>query len=191
MISQRMIDQVQACAGPLTNDLVSILYTNPRCPSYRALPKDRLIELKDDLYRNLGRWLSSRSRAAVESRYLKLGRERCLGGVPLSEVIFAQSVTKSLLLGFIRRSIPGDTADVNLEHELVLAISEFFDEVVYWVAEGYEDTRQAREANPSEDAETATWNPKPKIEPVRAGVGAANERDLAVSRGGDVGGTPG
>ena len=59
------------------------------------------------------------------------------------------------------------------------------------MAEGYEDTRQAREANPLKDVGTSPWNPRPKIEPIRAGVGAANERDLAVSRGGDVGETPG
>ncbi len=191
MISQKMIQEVQSCADRLTNDLIAVLHTNPRCPSYRNLPTDRLIELKDDLYRNLGRWLSSRSKSAVEARYLKLGRERHLARVPLSEVIFAQSVTKSMLLDFIRRSVPGDSQDANLEHELVLSISEFFDEVVYWVAEGYEDARRAHQANPAEEADTITEIPGSKSEPMTNGALAAVVAELPVSRGGDVGETSG
>jgi hypothetical protein len=191
MISQKMIQEVQTCADRLTNDLIAVLHTNPRCPSYRSLPTDQLLELKDDLYRNLGRWLSSRSKAAVEARYLKLGRERYLARIPLSEVIFAQSVTKSMLLDFIRRSVPGDSKDVNLEHELVLSISEFFDEVVYWVAMGHEDAGRAHQANPPEDAGTSLWMPDSKIEPMTNGALEAVATELPVSRGGDVGETSG
>lgn len=191
MISQKMIREVQTCADRLTNDLIAVLHTNPRCPSYRSLPTDHLIELKNDLYRNLGRWLSSRSKAAVEARYLKLGRERHLSRVPLSEVIFAQSVTKALLLDFIRRSMPGDSQDAGPEHELVLAISEFFDEVVYWVAMGYEDAGRAHDANPAEEAGTSGWAPDSKREPMTNGALEAVATELPVSRGGDVGETSG
>jgi len=191
MISQKMIREVQTCADRLTNDLIAVLHTNPRCSSYRNLPTDQLIELKDDLYKNLGRWLSSRSKAAVEARYLKLGRERHLSRVPLSEVIFAQSVTKSMLLDFIRRSIPGDSQDAGPEHELVVAISEFFDEVVYWVAMGYEDAGRAQEANPAEEAGTSPWVPDSKSEPMTNGALEAVVAELPVSRGGDVGETSG
>jgi hypothetical protein len=185
MISQKLILQVQNCASKLTNDLVHTLQTSPRCPSYRTIPPDRLVELKDDLYKNLGRWLSSRSKASLESRYLKLGRERCLGGIPLSEVITAQSVTKRMLLNFIDRCMAGDAEDLKLEHELVLAISEFFDEVMYWVAAGYEDAYRAQLASPPQ---TESWRPEPqKLEPALAGLEDAWDEELAVSRGGDIG----
>jgi len=186
MISQKLISQVQSCADKLTNDLVYALQTNPRCQSYRTLPPDRLIELKDDLYKNLGRWLSSRSKAAVEARYLRLGRERYVAGIPLSEVIFAQSVTKSMLLHFIRGCMCGDAEDLKLEHELVLAVSEFFDEVIYWVAMGYEDARRAQLAS-LPDVDAPAWEPRRKMAPVSVGVQETADVDLDVSRAGDVG----
>jgi hypothetical protein len=191
MISPKMMQEVQSCADRLTNDLIAVLHTNPRCPAYRGLPTDRLIELKDDLYRNLGRWLNSRSKAAVEARYLKLGRERYLARIPLSEVIFAQSVTKSFLLDFIRRSMPGDSEDAGMEHELVHAISEFFDEVLSWVAAGYEDAGRAEAENPVEEAGTSSWFPDSKGDPAPAGALQAVVDELPVSRGGDVGETSG
>jgi hypothetical protein len=96
-----------------------------------------------------------------------------------------------LLLDFIRRSIPGDSQDAGPEHELVVAISEFFDEVVYWVAMGYEDAGRAQEANPAEEAGTSPWVPDSKSEPMTNGALEAVVAELPVSRGGDVGETSG
>jgi hypothetical protein len=186
MISQKLILQVQNCASKLTNDLVHTLQSSNRCPTYRTIPPDRLIDLKNDLYQNLGRWLSSRSRTAVETRYFKLGHERYMEGIPLSEVIFAQGVTKSMLLNFIDRCMLGNSEDLKLEHELVLAISEFFDEVTYWVSAGYEDAGRARLASPM-PVEAARVQRNHKLEPARAGFESAGEEELAVSRGGDIG----
>jgi hypothetical protein len=185
MISQKLINQVQSCADKLTNDLVHALQSSPRCPSYRSIPPDRLIELKDDLYKNLGRWLGSRSKSAVETRYLKLGRERHLEGIPLCEVIAAQSITKAMLLNFIRRCMPGASEELNLEYELVCSISEFFDEVIYWLSVGYEDASQARLMAPP-DIERRAPKPSRHLEPVAVGAEEMTE-ELSVSRGGDIG----
>jgi hypothetical protein len=185
MISQKLINQVQSCADKLTNDLVHVLQTSPRCPTYRNVPPERLHELKADLYKNLGRWLGSRSKSAVEARYLKLGRERYQEGIPLCEAIAAQSITKAMLLNFIQRCMPGESEELNLEYELACAISEFFDEVVYWVSVGYQDSYQARLMAPPE-LERRSPRPGRKLEPVGVGAEETHE-EWSVSRGGDIG----
>jgi hypothetical protein len=73
----------------------------------------------------------------------------------------------------------------------VVAISEFFDEVVYWVAMGYEDAGRAHEANPTQEAGTNGWIPDSKSDSMQAGLLQAVVAELPVSRGGDVGETSG
>ena len=126
MISQKLLRFVQANANRFTTDLVQALQEHPRTYGYRSISPDRLIELKSELYANLGSWLSARSKFALELRYRKLGRQRYLDGIPLSHVIHALNLTKTMLLHYIRRALPGDSSELPLEHELVLAISEFF-----------------------------------------------------------------
>jgi hypothetical protein len=184
MISEKLIHQVHECADRLTNDLIQAVQADPRCEAYKGIPRSRLIELKDELYRNLGRWLTSHSRSAIEVRYVKLGRERYLEGIPLSEFIYALHLTKSMLLSFIRRCLPGQAEDVSLEYELALAISEFFDEAIYCATIGYEDAAYAGLSAPPK-VEVAAVPRAAKRAPEQAYTGA--EEDLAVSRGGQIG----
>ena len=187
MISQKLLRFVQGNANRLTTDLVQALQEHPRTYGYRSISPDRLIELKSELYVNLGSWLSARSKFALESRYRKLGRQRYLDGIPLSHVIHALNLTKTMLLHYIRRALPGDSSELPLEHELVLAISEFFDEATYFASMGYEDACRASLASP-EQAEIAKR--------LSAGIPRLSsalqledqgEIDLPISRAGDIG----
>ena len=187
MISQKLLRFVQENANRLTTDLVQALQEHPRTYGYRSISPDRLIELKSDLYVNLGSWLSARSKFALESRYRKLGRERYLDGIPLSHVIHALNLTKTMLLHYIRRALPGDSGEFPLEHELVLAISEFFDEAIYFASMGYEDACRASLASP-EQAEIAKRLAAgiPRLSSVLE-VEEHGEIDLPISRAGDIG----
>ena len=184
MISHRLIEQIQEAASRLTNDLIERLQTDPCCPAYRTIPRGRLIALKDDLYLNLGRWISSRSKSAVRTRYTRLGRERFLEGIPLSELIFALSVTKSMLVDFIRHCVPGRPEELNLEYDLVVSIGEFFDEAIFFAATGYEDAYRAQlNAPPLE--ESVVTAPAEKRQPVR--TDEVLDEEWSVSRGGQIG----
>ena len=187
MISQKLLRFVQENANRLTTDLVQALQEHPRTYGYRSISPDRLIELKSDLYVNLGKWLSARSKFALESRYRKLGRQRYLDGIPLSHVIHALNLTKTMLLHYIRRALPGDSGELTLEHELVLAISEFFDEAIYFASMGYEDACRASLASP-EQAEIAKKLSAgiPRLSSALQ-VEEQGEIDLPISRAGDIG----
>lgn len=191
MISKRLIRHIQDNAGKLTADLVHVLRESPRTPAYRDVPSDRLIELKGGLYEQLGRWLSARSKFALERRYRKLGRERYLADIPLSQHICALNLTKSMLLDFICRSTPGDPSELGLQHELVLSISEFFDEASYFASAGYEDACRATLASP---AQPQTKPPKRRPLSARGRKKAEREHaeiegevDFLISRAGDIG----
>ena len=187
MISQKLLCFVQENANRLTTDLVQALQEHPRTYGYRSISPDRLIELKSDLYVNLGSWLSARSKFALELRYRKLGRQRYLDGIPLSHVIHALNLTKTMLLHYIRRALPADPSELALEHELVLAISEFFDEATYFASMGYEDACRASLASP-EQAEIARKLSAGIPRPARSlQLADHTEIDLAISRGGDIG----
>ena len=187
MISQKLLRFVRENASRLTTDLVQALQEHPRTYGYRSISPDRLIELKSDLYVNLGSWLSARSKFALELRYRKLGRQRYLDGIPLSHVIHALNLTKTMLLHYIRRALPGDVGELPLEHELVLAISEFFDEAIYFASMGYEDACRASLASP-EQAEIAKKLSAgiPRLSSALQ-LGDHGEIDLPISRAGDIG----
>lgn len=187
MVSKRLLQFIKENASRLTTDLVQELREHPRTYGYRSIPPDELVELKSGLYTNLESWLSARSKFALESRYRKLGRQRYLDGVPLSHVIHALNLTKAQLLQYIRRALPGEAQELSLEHELVLAISEFFDEGIYFAALGFEDACRASLAS-SEQASIAK-SLSAGIPQLAADLDLKehSEVDLPVSRGGDIG----
>jgi hypothetical protein len=183
MISQRLIEQIHESANRLTNDLIERLHTDPRSTAYRTIPRDRLIALKDDLYLHLGRWLSRRSKSAIKSRYVRLGRERYLEGIPLNELIFALSLTKSMVVDFIRHA-PGRAEELNLEYDLVISIGEFFDEAIYFASVGYEDANQAQLTAVPVLVEATNGSTEKKA-PIRTHHPV--DESWAISRGGDIG----
>lgn len=184
MISQRLIEQIHESANRLTNDLIERLQSDPRSTSYRTLPRERLSALKDDLYEHLGSWLSTRSKSALKARYVRLGRERYLEGIPLSELIFALSLTKATLVDFIRHHMPGRADELHLEYDLVISIGEFFDEALYFASVGYDDAHRAHLAaapGPDEGTDEAVEKKQPgrTHQPI--------DEDWAVSRSGQIG----
>ena len=184
MTSQRLIEQIHESANGLTNDLIERLHTDPRSTAYRTIPRDRLIALKDDLYLHLGRWLCTRSKSALKARYVRLGRERYLEGIPLSELIFALSLTKSMVIDFIRHCVPGKPEELNLEYDLVVSIGEFFDEAIYLASVGYEDAHRAQLTASPVLVEVANGLVE-KRQPIRTHHPV--DEDWAISRGGDIG----
>ena len=186
MISARLLTQIEGGADRLTNDLIKVLQSDARCEAYRTLDRERLLELKDDLFKHMRRWLSERSRSAVESRYIKLGRERYLESIPLSQVVFALNLTKAALLDFMRCAMTGKGEELALEYELALSISEFFDQALYSVAVGYEDAVRAQLIPHAKAAEMVA--PKPDHQRAkRAAAETGEETELFVSRSGQVG----
>ena len=191
MVSKRLIDSIEQNAHRLAQDLVESLRQDPHVPAYNALSDQQYQGVVLDLYGHLGQWLSSRSGHKLEVTYERKGRERFHGGIPLEQILYSLTHTKQNLLDFITRGLPGAGDERDLELQLVLSVSEFFDRALYHTAVGYEDARRSTDSAPE----------VPRASDTKASVARATEAlaapavpdsDLGqISRGGDIGETSG
>lgn len=189
MISQRLLRMVKQNADRLTNDLIAEIRRDPRTTAYHKLSEEDLHERALDLFHNLGQWLSAHTEFAVQTRYEAFGRKRYQEKIPFSQALFALTRAKSLLLNFIRGAIEAESAaELPLEHELVIAISQFFDKALYHAAAGYEDAAKAAQA-PSRVADSVSARANNAVSrPVaRESGGEGHELDFQISRSGDIG----
>jgi len=183
MISQRLLRLVQQNADRLTNDLIAEVRRDARTPAYHKLSEEDLHERALDLFHNLGQWLSSRTEFAIQTRYEAFGRRRYQEKIPFSQVFFALTTAKNILLNFIRGAVAAESvSEMPLEYELALAISQFYDKALYHAAVGYEDAAKAALV-PSWVAEPAA--PRKPLD--REAASQAHELELDVSRSGDIG----
>ncbi len=187
MISQRLLRLVQQDADRLTNDLIAEIRRDPRTAAYHRLSEEDLHERALDLFHNLGQWLSSRTEFAVQTRYEAFGRRRYQEKIPFSQVMFALTTAKNILLDFIRGVAAESAAELPLEYELALAISQFYDKALYHAAAGYEDAAKAALA-PARTAEPISQRPgAPETERRPHTHEERHELGLEVSRSGDIG----
>lgn len=190
MISRRLIRQIESNANKLAEDLVQSVRSDRRAASYANISDEQFQGVVIDLYGNLGQWLQSHTWSKLQNIYEKKGRERYHGTIPLAELVFALTRTKSMLLEFVRGSLDGDASERGLELELVFSISEFFDRAIYHTIAGYEDARKA--LHESGERPVVSRIPAPPRPAGRVSRPHEHgESELTVSRGGDVGETSG
>ena len=190
MISRRLVRQIERNANKLAEDLVQAVRGDRRAASYAAVSDEQFQGVVRDLYGNLGQWLQSHTWSKLQTIYEKKGRERYHGRIPLAELVYALTRTKSMLLEFVRGSLDGDASERGLELELVFSISEFFDKAIYHTIAGYEDARRAvYESGEKPVVSRVAASPRPAGRARRHHE--EGESELTVSRGGDVGETSG
>ena len=193
MISKRLVKAIEKNANKLAVDLVQKVRNDRRAEAYKNLSDAQFQGVVIDLYSTLGQWLQSRTWHKLQTVYERKGRERFHGDLPLDQLVFSITNTKTLLLDFIRGSLAGDASERDLETELILAVSEFFDRAIYHTIVGYEDARRTVGIAATKRAKEP---PKPKAVKKRAAPRgrkkpAAEDDDLNISRGGTIGETSG
>jgi hypothetical protein len=132
-------------AEELFRGLMDDLQSNPRTPSYHRLHRDDLRTRLYYVYRHLGKWLSDAAENHVEVEYGELGRKRFKEGIPISEVVYALTLSKYHLRDYIRTCGLIDSAvELYQEQELQRLIGRFFDRAVYHTVRGYEHELRAQ-----------------------------------------------
>jgi hypothetical protein len=139
MISTKLVSMIEDHAEPLTAGLVGDLQRHPRTAAYHQFPPSELHDRAYEVYRNLSKWIVRESEGEIELTYSNLGRRRLQEGIPLSQVIFALTLTKDHLLSYVKLSGLSDSA-LDLYHELDLLrmVTQFFDKAIYYTVQGYE-----------------------------------------------------
>ena len=142
MISVRLVAMIEDHADQLTAGLVSDLQHHPRVSGYHRLAPLELHNRAYDVYAHLSKWIARGSESEIALNYTDLGRRRFHEGIPLSEVVFALTLTKNHLLEYVKSSGLSDSAlDLYQELELIQVVSQFFDRAIYHAAQGYELAR--------------------------------------------------
>ena len=167
MISRKLVSQIESHSDRLAREVVEAVRSDPKTSAYEALQHDELRKAVDEVLRNLGSWLTSRSQAAIENRYLKIGIQRRHAGIPQSQLVRALHIVQETVLRFVRTSVLASPDEMGLEADLAMAVAEFFDSAVYGAALGYESAEPAEVQAASagykpaapEPVEDVDWDP--------------------------------
>lgn len=156
MLGARLLQLIQAHAGPLTRDVVKDLRTNERTTTFRRLNPADVETRVSSLFYNLGKWIGEADERAVQVEYEEMGRARFREGVRISELVYALLITKHHLRRYIREhglvDFAGDRIageellplELHSIQELNYQVGEFFDRALYYLAHGYESEAAAR-----------------------------------------------
>lgn len=150
MISAKLIELIEIHSGRLTADVTHSLLTDDRTPGFRAVNRDELEPRVFQIFHHLGNWIGAPRSDAVRSEFAEWGLKRFNQGIPLSEVVYAVVIIKSHLRRYIQDNGLVDAAFPRVEAEYILPmhlhslqelngqVSDFFDEALYALAQGYE-----------------------------------------------------
>ena len=159
MISAMLIELIENNATNLADDVARDLATNARTPAFRTVPAEELAPRVFQIYHHLGNWIGEPGSATVRNEFAEWGAKRFGQGVPLSQVVYAVVVIKSHLRRYIREhglldaAFPRAEADYILPmhlhslQELSEQVSNFFDEAMYYLTQGYERAALNRAAS--------------------------------------------
>jgi len=156
MLGPRLLQLIQAHAGPLTRDVVKDVRTSERTPTFRRLDPADVETRIAALFYNLGKWLGDADETAVAAEYEDMGRARFREGVRVSELVYALLISKHHLRRYIREhglvDFVGDRiasqellpVELHSIQELNYQVGEFFDRALYHLVRGYESEAAAR-----------------------------------------------
>lgn len=142
MVYLRLLELIEDNAEELTNRMCQDLLSREETKGYRILSDERLRERINDVYSKLGSWLGTdkHTREEVKKIYTAIGKKRHREGIPLHEVVLAFMLIKRHLWIYVQEQHFFDsTYELNQALELNNSVVLFFDRVIYFVTQGYEE----------------------------------------------------
>lgn len=138
MLGIRFAKLIERHSHELAAGLVIKLQHSDRTESYRDVPASQLQHQLQDLYQNLGFWLTIKPESEIRLRYYDLGSRRAEQGVPVEEFTWAVMIAKEHLWRFLQREAMADQAMQLLsELDFVLSLDQFFDRALYYGISAY------------------------------------------------------
>jgi len=141
MFSFTLIQKIEGHSDKIAGLVVEEIRRDPQLRSTGSLHCDELARRARDLLGNLGHWLVAND-PEVAHWSEPLGRSRFESSIPLHELIRCLLIVKARLIAFSRQESSGTALQIYAEEELEHRVGRFFDEVIYYVAKGYESARQ-------------------------------------------------
>lgn len=139
MVSAKLVHQMEDHWEAITARFLRRLRQHSGLPHISRMPESELTETCRKLLKRLGHWLISCSEEEIASLYEKVGHDRYVQGIPLSESIRAVQLLKEACLDYIRdEAFVQTSVDLYAEEELELQLGRFFDLLIFYLARGYE-----------------------------------------------------
>lgn len=143
----RLVRLIETHADQLAHGLQHKFQHATHCTDLHKVPAAELKDRSYEIYRNLSEWLTAKSEAEIEHRYIALGARRAAQGVALSQLLWAITATKEHLWEFLRSEGFADKpVELFGELELLHNIEKFFDRALYYAAIGYEKSAKSAAA---------------------------------------------
>ena len=147
MFTLRLVQLIEAHAEDLSQGLMKRVKASPHCKELlHKVPGEELKQRSREIYRNLSDWLLSKTESEIEERYLGVGMRRARQGVPLSQVLWAVTLTKEYLWDCLKEGMLEEPLELLGEIELVHNLERFFDRAIYFAAVGYESAVRTEDA---------------------------------------------
>jgi hypothetical protein len=155
MLSHRFVRLIEDHSDALASSLMHKVQRSSHTEAYHKIPSEELTQRVYEIYRHLGEWLLDKSEADIEERYTQIGICRSQQGVPLSQVIWAITLTKNNLWEFtLDESYPDRPVEIFGKQELLQLLEQFFDRAIYSTAVGYEWAAEKQAKNESKSRKT-------------------------------------
>jgi hypothetical protein len=147
MLGIKFARLIEKHSESLGKALVDKLRSSSRTDSYRSISEHELLHDIQVLYHNLSDWLMVRTELDVKQYYTKMGIFRAEQGVPMNQFIWALVLAKEQLWLFMQReALTEDALELMNELEFVLALEQFFDRAMYYVAMSYTQGKKSAAA---------------------------------------------
>jgi len=160
MLYPRLIELIESHADEVTARVLAVVHSDTRLPGMQSLSDTELVARFDDVCRRLSQWLTAGESGGLIERYEALGRQRCLEGIALYEVVCAGQIFERELIRYAREQPAEMTAlDLYSEAELERMIRGFFDRVILHLVRGYEQALREEAGQPAK---------RPVVHPLRA-----------------------
>ena len=151
-----LVTLIEGRADELAGLMVRKVRESPRMAGYRRFGDDELGERARLVYANLGKWLEEASEGMVKEEYFRIGQQRCLERIPLSQLIWALLLTRRNLWEFIELQGWDTVSDLQSTLDLEILVVRFFDRAILHAASGYEYAAGGPEAQRHAD-EISFW----------------------------------
>lgn len=151
MYALKLAQLIESRAEHLSKHLAQRLKKSDQCAELlRRVPSDELQRRSHEIYRDLSEWLLSRAESEIAKRYVGLGMRRAQQGVPYTNLLWAVSATKDYLWAFmLDEGLFAEPIDLIGEVDLLHSMDRFFDQILYFMAMGYESARCPESEQPT------------------------------------------
>lgn len=172
MNAAAVVNVIQGSPAQLIDELNAELRSNLGTSHYHRLSEEELSKRHSLIFQGLTEWLANRDVAALRINGEDLGKRRFKEGTPLGQVVLVLILVEKHLCNFLNESHQADS-------DVREAITEFFQKFAYFTAKGYEIELAA--------SNRSAKRPVAGQEVPKKDAAKAAERDMEISRGGQVG----